>query len=69
LQNTAKALDGARDFSGAQALRTNVYTLDRAILADPNRLDIRVPLTPRMAVRVGNIIAGHLPLAADLTLS
>jgi len=55
------------DFSGAQAFRTNFDTLDMPVLVDLDGLDVGVPLAPRVAVRVRDVVAAHLAFTADFT--
>jgi hypothetical protein len=62
-------LNRSRYLARAQTLRAHVYASHGAVFTYTNRLNIRVPLAPRVAIRVGNVIAGHLPFAADCTLS
>ena len=53
------------NFTGAQALRTYFDMLNNTVFVDFNRLDIGVPFTPRVAVRVGDVVTARLAFAAD----
>ena len=62
-------LNGAVYFARFYALRADVGFPDCSVIVDPYSLDISVPFSSRMPVRVRYIISGYLLLSANLTFS
>ena len=60
-------LDGTVYFSGSQAFRADIGSSDRAIVINSYSLNIRVPFSSGMSVRMGNLIPGRLTLSANFT--
>jgi hypothetical protein len=62
-------LQSSRNFAGADAAGADVLSDDRAVFFHSYALDVGVPLSSGVSVGVGNVVAGNLTLAADLTFS
>ena len=62
-------LDGTVDLAGSHALRANIGSSDRTVIIDSDRLDVGIPLSSRMSIRMGYLISGNLTLSANFTLS
>jgi hypothetical protein len=61
--------DGTVYFAGSQALCANLGFSDSSVIIDPDGLDISIPLSSRMSVRVGYIVSGNLTFSANFTFS
>ena len=68
-QDSVRILYGAVYFAGSETTCANLGSSDHSAVVDPDGLDIRVPLSSRMSVRVGYVVSGNLSLSANLALS
>lgn len=62
-------LDGTVDLAGSQALCTNLGSPYSSVVVDSDCLNVCIPLSSCMSVRVGYIVAGNLTLSANFTFS
>ena len=68
-RNRVYRLNGTVYFARSQATRANVCLSDRTVLANPYRLNISIPLSLRMSVRMRNSVSRSLTLTANFTFS
>ena len=57
------------NFTGSEAVCADVDPLYGSVILNFYSLDIGVPLSSRVTVGVGYVVAGNLTLSADLALS
>ena len=62
-------LDGTGDLAGSQACCANVRFPNGSVIVDPDRLNVRVPFSSGMDIRMGNLVSADLTLPANLALS
>ena len=63
------SLDGSFDLAGSHASCADFCSSDCTVVHDTYRLDIRIPLSLAVSVGMADLVAGHLSLSADFTLS
>ena len=56
-------------FSGSETFRADICFPDSSVIINSDRLNVSVPLSSGMSVRMGNIVSWNLSFSADFTFS